>query len=130
MRVRNGAIPTSDRERRAALEVLQAELRQVRAAIAQERASSGTPPAVEALRDAVARALARRDEARQRHAELERERADFENERRWLEREAQEEKIRIRSANTALENSRLGGCLASGVAQRRWGMASRLPRAT
>jgi hypothetical protein len=45
------------------------------------------------LRDAVARALARRDEARQRHAELERERADLENERRWLEREAQEEKI-------------------------------------
>lgn len=92
MRERDRVGPSSDRERREALEALQVELRELRAAVAQQRTATDTPPAVQALRDAIAQAAARREAARERHAALERERADLENEQRWHEREAKEEK--------------------------------------
>lgn len=65
----------------------------MRAAVAQQRAETDTPPAVKALEDAVARANAQRQQARERRAALERERADLENEQQWHQREQAEEKV-------------------------------------
>lgn len=84
---------SGDRERREALEALQVELRQARAALAQERSATGAPPEVQALRDAIARAEARRDEAKSARQRLDDEAAALERDERWLAQQVEEVKV-------------------------------------
>lgn len=84
----------SDRERRARLEALQVELRQVKAQLADVPAS--TRAAVSALEAAVESAKTRRDEARQRVARLEADVAAANAEVSSLQRRVEEAKVLAR----------------------------------
>lgn len=84
---------SSERDRREALEALQVQLREARASLAREQSAVGEPPAVEALREAVARAELRLVEAKERRKALEKEAAALERERAWLEKELAEEEV-------------------------------------
>jgi hypothetical protein len=83
--------PESDRDRRARLEALQAELAEERARV--DRAGAH---AVAALEAKVADARTHLAHAEEQKQELERQAADLAKKRRWLEEELEDERVRAR----------------------------------